>query len=694
MSVKPPPLPSARASVAGVAPAPSDDDFIELVILREQDVPTPVRVRRGALLGKAFDTYAAYKHLNPLKLRFFAKDPPVEVSGTDTAGGLGLVAGDALIAAPFVPFTPAHSEHCDLTFTVGDCTFRAHKYPMLRSGSGLVESLLEGGAQGEAIPLDIPGGPRVFDIVSRFCHSEHPDDTLAECLTPANFVAVRVGASFLQMDRLAVACDAWLDRAVLPSCPATIAVLLSALETDAASLPENNIIGRCAAALAITTDWASEEGRRRVAALPPPAFVDVVLAAESLKMQRRDLTSAVLEYLTRHLGEAETVSTSAGSVAVEGGALLTPGDGSSVTTPLSLSSFHRVMHLIDPGALSARQGLLLLAPLQSSADVTMLASRWLSALTHGASSGDGVDTPEHAGVMDMLQLCVFVLSAHAGELVDEELAWVAAPVLALVLRQASVPLSITRLILAAYLSSRATDGGSVAVALMAPPVPLTQEDLERVLLSTMPHHRLCVDTSVEEGLRGRGQEEAEDEVVGQGSVAEFYGAVLSALVWLFAHAALSVEARDAALSSLCQSGALQLCHLAPSTLRACISSASLPSTHFITALLTQNELLVRQVISARGAVASANTAQLRARVCAHSHVPVGTRLAVKRSKGEFASGIVRGYSPDTGMHAVVYGQGDKRWYDLSRTVYEVMGALASSEEEESDSEASGSGEDA
>ena len=44
------------------------------------------------------------------------------------------------------------------------------------------------------------------------------------------------------------------------------------------------------------------------------------------------------------------------------------------------------------------------------------------------------------------------------------------------------------------------------------------------------------------------------------------------------------------------------------------------------------------------------------------------------------------YSPDTGMHCVAYGSSDKRWYDLSRTVYEVIGVERSSSEEEEEEE--------
>lgn len=101
-------------------------------------------------------------------------------------------------------------------------------------------------------------------------------------------------------------------------------------------------------------------------------------------------------------------------------------------------------------------------------------------------------------------------------------------------------------------------------------------------------------------------------------------------------------------------------------------NASLPQGPFIAAVLAQNALLRAQASAALRAARAASSKTIRASTCTHNHVPVGSRLAVKRSTGSFATGVLVGYNPATRLHCVAYGEGDRRWYDLSRTVYEVI----------------------
>jgi len=88
-----------------------------------------------------------------------------------------------------------------------------HKYPVLKTGSPLLESLLEDDAMDDGpIPLHIPGGASVFDIVARFCYKDEVN--VSTLISPDNVAQVRVAASYLQMSGLQALADKFLSRKV------------------------------------------------------------------------------------------------------------------------------------------------------------------------------------------------------------------------------------------------------------------------------------------------------------------------------------------------------------------------------------------------------------------------------------------------------------------------------------------------
>ena len=720
-SIRPPPLPSRSGAVAAksasstVSVAESLPEFVNVTVSRENDTDVPVKLKTSAVLSKMFTMYAEFKRLDVNRVLFFTGSPPVELSGDDTPAKCGLKDGSVIVAALFQPFCPEHSEYCDLAFTVDGYVFKAHKYPMLRSGSGLIESLLDMATPGEPLPLDVPGGARVFDIVSRFCHSERPAEDISRLLNPANFVNVRVAASYLQMDKFAAAADAWLDKAVLPVLPKTLFVLQCALTVDAAQLQENNIVGRCVAAAALLLDWSDADAVETALQLPPAVFADMIVAAEGLKTPRVELAQAVMVFLERQLRVGPHTRTDADpapgrqspSFSIVDGALAVTSDVRTSDTGGQGPVFDvlsRLQHLIDPSTLTAAQGLVLLRALQSSSDSVLVhAQQWLDALTGRA--GDVGDAAPDSG-LDALQLCVLVLSTHFTDLIDVPLPWMPAPLLALIVRQASAAGLVKRHVLSAYMlarsveiaaepgvSSDASDAGS------AKQYPITFEDLQQLLVGTAPHStRQGVQANSDAGDAKTSaapspsnvtRDEDDDDVIGMGNIAEFYCVAFQAVVWLFSQGSVGLEDRERMLLSLRDAGALPLELLPAHVLSQSVATASMPRGVFVEAIVAQNALLQQQTLDARRDLRRLQSSDARSRLCRESHVPVGTRLAVKRSKGEFACGTVRYYSPDTGMHCVMYGPDDKRWYNLSKTVYEVMGMESSSgeeEEEESDEE--------
>lgn len=141
----------------------------------------------------------------------------------------------------FAPFEPAHAAHADVSFVVDGHVFRMHKYPVLKTGSPLLESLLEDDTSDEGpLPLSIPGGAEVFDIVARFCYKDEVN--VATLVTADNVAQVRVAASYLQMSGLQALADKFLSRKVDQDPQKALRVLLSAQSVAGASAPENAVV--------------------------------------------------------------------------------------------------------------------------------------------------------------------------------------------------------------------------------------------------------------------------------------------------------------------------------------------------------------------------------------------------------------------------------------------------------------------
>jgi hypothetical protein len=300
-----------------------------------------------------------------------------------------------------------------------------------------------------------------------------------------------------------------------------------------------------------------------------------------------------------------------------------------------------------------------------------VATSWLHAL---AGKSDGIaaneGTADAMQVMNALQLCVFVLSEHLEDALMADVSWVAAPVFALIVRQAPISCHNRRVAVLQYLESRQVVGSAA----------LTFGDLEVLCVYTAPHHNLVA-------VLGDGTSAVypvEDELVGCGSIAEFYSGVFAALVWLFSCTNPGVSERTRMLDALVGRGGLVLELLPLSTLKHAINSPSMPTPLLIEALLRQNALLVAQAQAAGVTAARYEAALLQAHTCKDHHVAIGTKLAIKRSTGAFASGTVTAYSPDTKLHKIEYSSQDKRWYNLSRTVYEVISVDDDSEEDDSE----------
>ena len=131
-----------------------------LVFVRQGDSEAEVCIPATAPLATAFALYASFKRLALSDCCFYSTHttPPLRLDDdTDTPTALGLPNGARIACTPFVPFQPDHVEHCDVAFRVDGCTFRGHKYPILRTASPLLAAMVEMN-DGSAIELAPPGG--------------------------------------------------------------------------------------------------------------------------------------------------------------------------------------------------------------------------------------------------------------------------------------------------------------------------------------------------------------------------------------------------------------------------------------------------------------------------------------------------------------------------------------------------------
>lgn len=142
----------------------------------------------------------------------------------------------------------------DVVVEVGEMSFHLHKFPLL-SRSEVLERLIAKASEGEdecanVINLpDLPGGPKTFELVAKFCYGMKLE------LTASNVVHLRCAAEHLQMTEeqgegnLIMQSEAFLNQVVLRNWKDT----LKALQTCEDVLPhaeELNIPKKCIDSLA------------------------------------------------------------------------------------------------------------------------------------------------------------------------------------------------------------------------------------------------------------------------------------------------------------------------------------------------------------------------------------------------------------------------------------------------------------
>lgn len=142
----------------------------------------------------------------------------------------------------------------DITINVGDIAFHLHKFPLL-SKSGLLEKLIEEKSSEDKeciIELhDIPGGPKSFELVAKFCYGIKFE------LTAANVVRLRCASELLEMteeiseNNLIFQTENFLNHVVLKSWKDTLTTLQSC-EEELFPYAENlHVVKRCIESLAI-----------------------------------------------------------------------------------------------------------------------------------------------------------------------------------------------------------------------------------------------------------------------------------------------------------------------------------------------------------------------------------------------------------------------------------------------------------
>ncbi|CAL9046822.1 BTB/POZ domain-containing protein NPY1 isoform X1 [Musa acuminata AAA Group] len=134
----------------------------------------------------------------------------------------------------------------DVIVRVGEVRFFLHKFPLLSKSNrlqGLVLKAGEGGTD-EIYLHDFPGGPKTFEICSKFCYG------MTVTLNAYNVVASRCAAEYLEMTEdvekgnLIYKIEVFLNSSVLRSWKDSIIVL----QTTKSMLPwseELKVVGRC-----------------------------------------------------------------------------------------------------------------------------------------------------------------------------------------------------------------------------------------------------------------------------------------------------------------------------------------------------------------------------------------------------------------------------------------------------------------
>jgi hypothetical protein len=559
--------------------------------------------------------------------------------------------------------------------------------------------------------------------------------------------------------------DKFLGESVLPHADLTLTVVRKCLQPDAGSLVDAGVLDKCVAALAVTTDWGSISPRSPLLSLPPPVVADVVCAARDLGVCDRarlsDIALSFLNAVVARLDSAGAPTTAATAAAgdsssdsgvgyaVSNGQLVpdaadadVSGGGDAAVSPEVLDAcVGKLLRVLNVGAISTVEARLLLlgllrgaarhqrvseaaawlhhmtgvAPLpaalcdsdskEGGADDDAAVAAGATATAVAASSDSGaaadVEPPAAVTVCDSVQLVVLALGSRMSELVDVDLSWVPAPLLAAVVRQCSAADIVRLHVLETYLSVR-TDGLALPPDPSMPVVPptlppLSAADVHAVLCAS-PHvssRQRSTASAAASGGAGGGGGHSGGDVSDDGHLLDsdawnsFVCAAFAATVWVFGERRMSLASRGALLRTLNDTGVLPLRTLPASTLRVAIASGSMPVDALWLAALDKCDALERRVSWLRGCEAAAARDAAKQRVCRSVHLPIGTRVVVKRSSGAYAEGVVRAYSASTRMHSVEYGRGDKRWYNMEKTVYQVV-SVGTADDDDDDDGSSGS----
>jgi hypothetical protein len=279
-ALKPKRLPKQAASMAATNQPVT-------LFLRRSDIDheeTEVRVRPSTELQKIIGAYAYRWNVNPDALHVQTEQGKV-VTGTMTVKDVGLEDSAVLLVrvGELLPFRPSHADHSDMAFDVDGHSFLVHKFPVLKSASPLLKDMVDE-YDGDPVPLHVPGGAEVFDTVARFLYKDEVNAT--SLFSVRNAASVRVAASYLQFDALAIAVDAFLEKDVLPHREPCLAVLHAALAVPAAEAPENGVVQRCVRSVASLVQW------RRLAALASDVVTGVEAEQEQADAENQGATPA------------------------------------------------------------------------------------------------------------------------------------------------------------------------------------------------------------------------------------------------------------------------------------------------------------------------------------------------------------------------------------------------------------------
>ncbi|KAE8698541.1 Root phototropism protein 3 [Hibiscus syriacus] len=185
----------------------------------------------------------------------------------------------------------------DLLVQVGDVNFHIHKYPLL-SRSGKMNRFVYDWKDRDLDKFaleDLPGGPEVFALATKFCYG------IAVDLTAENISGLGCAAEYLEMTEdfeegnLIFKTEAFLSYVVLSSWRDSIVVLKNCEELS--PWAENLQIARRCIGTSSSSDWWFED----VSILRIDHFVRVITAIKAKGMRLELIGAAIMHYTARWL---------------------------------------------------------------------------------------------------------------------------------------------------------------------------------------------------------------------------------------------------------------------------------------------------------------------------------------------------------------------------------------------------------